>query len=132
MAPGSDPGEAAAGPSGPVLFAYDGSELADFAIAQAGDQLAPGRDCLVVCVWQPSDVGFVPIGERRLHAADAAEVRQAAEETAAHGASLAEQAGFRPRSLAVEAAPSWKGIVDCRRGARRRASSSSAPTGAAG
>jgi nucleotide-binding universal stress UspA family protein len=95
-----------------VLFAYDGSELADFAIEQAGEQLARGRDCLVVCVWQTSDVGFVPVGERRLNAAAADEVRQAAEETAAHGASLAEKAGFRPQSLAVKAAPSWKGIVE--------------------
>ena len=30
--------------SGPVLFAYDGSELAQLAIEQAGRQLAPGRD----------------------------------------------------------------------------------------
>jgi nucleotide-binding universal stress UspA family protein len=95
-----------------VLFAYDGSDLADFAIAQAGEQLSPGRDCLVVCVWQPSDVGFVPTGGRQLRAAAADEVRQAAEETAAHGASLAAKAGFLPQSLAVEAAPSWKGIVE--------------------
>jgi nucleotide-binding universal stress UspA family protein len=54
----------------------------------------------------------VPVGERQLNAAAADEVRQAAEETAAHGASLAEKAGFRPQSLAVEAAPSWKGIVE--------------------
>ena len=100
------------GPTGPVVFAYDGSELADFAIAQSGEQLAPGRDCLVLCVWQPSDVGFVPVGGKKLHALAADEVRQAAEETAAHGAELAERAGFRARSLAVEAAPSWKGIVE--------------------
>lgn len=102
----------ASAPDGPVLFAYDGSELADFAIEQAGQQLAPARECIVLCVWQPSDVGFVPTGERILHAADAQEVREAAEETAAHGASLAERAGFRPTSLSVEAAPSWKGIVE--------------------
>ncbi len=95
-----------------MLFAYDGSELAKLAIEQAGRQLAPGRDALVVCVWQPADVGFVPIGERHFDAADAAEVRKAAEETAAHGASLAEKAGFRPQSIAIEAAPTWKGIVE--------------------
>ena len=39
-------------PSGPVLFAYDGSELAELGIEQAGRQLAHGRDALVVCVWQ--------------------------------------------------------------------------------
>jgi nucleotide-binding universal stress UspA family protein len=90
---------------------YDGSDLAKLAIEQAGRQLAPGRDALVACVWQPGDVGFVPVGGQHLKALDAAEVRKAAEETAAHGASLATQAGFRPQSVAIEAAPTWKGIV---------------------
>jgi nucleotide-binding universal stress UspA family protein len=97
--------------SGPVLFAYDGSDLAKLAIEQAGRQLAPGRDALIVCVWQPGDVGFVTTDKRHLRAEDAAEVRKAAEETAAHGASLAAAAGFRPHSVAIEAAPTWKGIV---------------------
>lgn len=97
--------------AGPVLFAYDGSELAQLAIAEAGGQLVPGRDALVVCVWQPVDVGFVLPSGRHLHAAEAPEVRRAAEETAAHGAELAEAAGFRARSVAIEAAPTWQGIV---------------------
>ncbi len=50
-------------PAGPVLFAYDGSELAELAIEEAGRQLAPGREALVVCVWQPADVGFLPTGD---------------------------------------------------------------------
>ncbi len=99
-------------PVGPVLFAYDGSELAALAIEQAGRQLAAGRDALVVCVWQPADVGFTPVNERRFDAANATEVHRAAEETAAYGASLAERAGFRAQRLAVEAAPTWKGIVE--------------------
>jgi nucleotide-binding universal stress UspA family protein len=98
--------------SGPVLFAYDGSELATLAIEQAAQQLAPGRDALVLCVWQPADVGFVPVDERHFDANQASEVKKAAEETAAHGASLAEKAGFRSQSMAVEAAPTWKGIVE--------------------
>jgi nucleotide-binding universal stress UspA family protein len=98
-------------PVGPVLFAYDGSDLAKLAIEQAGRQLAPGRDALIVCVWQPGDVGFVSTEGRSLKAMDAAEVRKAAEETAAHGASLAARAAFRAQSVAIEAAPTWKGIV---------------------
>jgi nucleotide-binding universal stress UspA family protein len=101
-----------ASPIGPVVFAYDGSTLAKLAIEQAGRQLAPRRDALVVCVWQPADVGFVPTSERHFNAAEATEVRKAAEETAAYGASLAEKAGFRPESMAIEAAPTWKGILD--------------------
>jgi nucleotide-binding universal stress UspA family protein len=116
VAPG-DAGAAAAShtadapPSGSVLFAYDGSDLAKLAIEQAGQQLAPGRDALVVCVWQTGDVGFLPAGEPHLNAAEATQVCRAAEQTAAHGASLAEQAGFRAQSIAINAAPTWKGIV---------------------
>jgi nucleotide-binding universal stress UspA family protein len=108
----TDTQAAAAAPPGPVLFAYDGSELAELAIEQARHQLAPGREALVVCVWQPGDVGFVPSSERHFNAADATEVRKAAEETAARGASLAEKAGFRPRSITIPAAPTWKGILE--------------------
>jgi nucleotide-binding universal stress UspA family protein len=99
-------------PTGPVLFAYDGSELAKRAIEQSGRRLAPGRDALVLCVWQTGDVGFVPTGERHFDAAQATEVRRAAEETAAYGASLAAKAGFRSQSVAIDAAPTWKGIVE--------------------
>ena len=98
--------------NGPVLFAYDGSELAALAIEQAGRQLGTGRDALVLCVWQPADVGFVPTNLRHFDANQASEVKRAAEETAAHGAALAEQAGFRSQSMAVKAAPTWKGIVE--------------------
>jgi nucleotide-binding universal stress UspA family protein len=97
--------------SGPVLFAYDGSELAQFAIEQAGLQLASGRDALVLCVWQPGDVGFEPIDEQHFDAQNAHEVRLAAEQTANHGGSLAEKAGFRSRSMTAESAPTWKAIV---------------------
>ena len=108
----TDPGTEAVGmPIRPVLFAYDGSELAALAVEQAGRQLAAGRDAFVLCVWQPADVGFTPSSSRHFDAASASEVRKAAEETAAYGASLAEKAGFRAQSVAIEAAPTWKGIV---------------------
>ena len=100
-----------AAPIGAVVFAYDGSDLAKLAINQAARQLAPGRDALVVCVWQPGDVGFVPVGEQHFNAAAADEVRRAAETTAEQGASMAQHAGFTPRAVAIEAAPTWKGIV---------------------
>lgn len=67
---------------------------------------------MVVCVWQPADVGFTPAGERHFDADQVVEVQRAAEETAAHGAALAAKAGFRPQSMAVKAAPTWKGIVE--------------------
>lgn len=99
-------------PAGPVLIAYDGSELAAFAIERAGRELAPAREALVVVVWHPADVGFVPVDGRHLHAAAGYEVQEAAEQTAAAGAALADAAGFRARGLAVEATPTWQGIVN--------------------
>lgn len=98
--------------AGPVLFAYDGTELAGLAIEEAGLQLAHDRDALIACVWQPADVGFVPVGGQHFDADNAVEVRSAAEATAAHGASLAEKAGFRASVACAKAAPTWKGIVD--------------------
>jgi nucleotide-binding universal stress UspA family protein len=96
---------------GPVVFAYDGSELSKLAIDEAARQLTPGRGALVLTVWHPFDVGFVPAGGVRFDAAQISEVRKAAEQTAADGASLAQQAGFNARAQAAEAAPAWKGIV---------------------
>jgi nucleotide-binding universal stress UspA family protein len=101
-----------AGTSGPVVFAYDGSDLARFAIDEAGELLGGEREALVVCAWQPYDVGFVPVDAEPLDAKQVADVRAAAERTAAAGATFAEAAGFRARSLAVETAPIWKGIVE--------------------
>ena len=96
---------------GPVLFAYDGSELAGHAITEAGRQLRAGRDAVVLTIWEPFNVGFLPVGGTEFDAAGADEVRAAAEKTALHGASLAEAAGFRADIMTAEAAPTWKGIV---------------------
>jgi len=98
--------------TGPVIFAYDGSDLAKTAIAEAAAQLNHGREALVVTVWQPFNVGFVSPREPRIDAAATDEVRAAAEQTAERGASLAKAAGFQARSMAVEAAPPWNGIVE--------------------
>src|SRR5262249_47088768 len=98
-----------AGDLGPVLFAYDGSDLARLAIEEAGRQLEPGRDAVVVTVWRPFAVGFIPPPDVKFDAAASDEVRKAAEETAAQGASLAQAAGFRAEILTVKEAPTGKG-----------------------
>lgn len=98
-------------PIGPVIFAYDGTDLAGCAINEAAMQLDTPRDAVVVCVWQPADVGFTPIGEQHFDADQATEVGKAADETAAYGAALARKAGFRARGAAIESAPTWKGII---------------------
>jgi nucleotide-binding universal stress UspA family protein len=97
---------------GPIVFAYDGSELARGAIGEAARQFGPGRAAIVLTVWRPADVGFVPPAELEIDAARRDEVKRAAEATAADGASLAEAAGFRAQSATTEAVPTWKGIVD--------------------
>ena len=101
---------------GPAIFAYDGSELAAYAIEQAGFQLSANREALVVCVWQPADVGFKPVKGKELRAAAANEVEEAAKETAEQGAEIATKAGFRSKALTVEAAPTWKGLVEVAEG----------------
>jgi nucleotide-binding universal stress UspA family protein len=100
-----------AGDLGRVLFAYDGSDLARLAIEEAGRQLEPGRDAVVVTVWRPYGVGFIPPPEVKFNAAATDEVGKAAEETAAQGASMAQAAGFRAQSLAIKEATTWKGIA---------------------
>jgi nucleotide-binding universal stress UspA family protein len=97
---------------GPVMFAYDGSELSKLAIARAGELLAAGREALVACVWQPFDVGFVPVGGLHLDSTEVEQVRLAAERTAASGVELARAAGFSARSEILEASPIWKGLLD--------------------
>jgi nucleotide-binding universal stress UspA family protein len=94
-----------------VLFAYDGSDLAKAAIGEAAEELESGREALVLTVWQPLGVSFVPVAPLSIEPL-VDEVRSAAEATAAEGASLAEAAGFRASPTAVDAVPTWQGIVD--------------------
>jgi nucleotide-binding universal stress UspA family protein len=98
--------------AGPVVFAYDGSELAKLAIDEAGRLLGDtSREALVITVWQPFDVGFIPPGGLKFDAQQIAEVRSAAERTAAAGASAATAAGFRAEAHAIEGAPAWRAIA---------------------
>jgi hypothetical protein len=100
--------------AGPVVIAYDGSDLSQLAITEAGALLSGGREALVACVWQPFDLGFVPVDAVPFNAEQIPDVRAAAKRTAEAGVALAQSAGFRARSLEIEAAPIWKG------GARRK------------
>jgi nucleotide-binding universal stress UspA family protein len=96
-----------------LVFAYDGSDLAKLAIEEAGRLFADtAREAVVLTVWQPFDVGFVPAGELQVDAAQIVQVRRAAAATAGAGASLAEAQGFRATAAELEAAPTWKGIAD--------------------
>ena len=98
-------------PPGPVLFAYDGSDLAQLAIDEAAGQLRPGREAIVLTVWQTFNVGFERASDLHVDAASATEVKAAAEATAADGAARARAAGFEARSMVCEISPPWKGII---------------------
>jgi nucleotide-binding universal stress UspA family protein len=98
--------------AGLVLFSYDGSDLAKLAIEEAGRELGAGRNAATVTVWQPFNVGFLPAGGLEIDAKQTEQVRAAAKQTAAEGARLAEAAGFHTEAVEIEAAPTWKGIVE--------------------
>ncbi|HEY2504983.1 MAG TPA: universal stress protein [Streptosporangiaceae bacterium] len=98
--------------SGPVLFAYDGSAIAKAAIAEAGHQLQHRREAIVLTVWRTFSVDFMPEPGAQFDAACGGEVQGAAEQTAAHGAALAEAAGFRAQAQAVEGTPAWKALIE--------------------
>ena len=98
-------------PVGPVLFAYDGSPMARAAIAEAGRQLPARRDALVLTVWRTFSVGFVPEPGAHFDAANPCDVEQAAQQTAAHGATLADAAGFRAQPVTVQGTPAEKAVI---------------------
>jgi len=97
---------------GPILFAYDGSDLADAAIVEAGRQLPARRDAVVLTVWRTFGVGFIPEPDAQFDAACADDVHEAAERTAAHGVQLADAAGFRANAVTVQGTPAWKAVID--------------------
>jgi nucleotide-binding universal stress UspA family protein len=97
---------------GPVVVAFDGSDLGKLAITEAAKLLRTDRELVVVCVWQPFDVGFVPADGESLHADQVPAVRDAAKRTAEHGAELARSLGFQAQPVERESAPIWKGIAE--------------------
>ena len=92
-----------------ILFAYDGSESADAAIAAAGKLLDQERaDAVVLTVWEPLIVGALSatrFGGAAPVPTDVTEVDEDAEKRARrlaeHGARLAGEAGFEARALWV-------------------------------
>lgn len=101
----------------PVLIAYDGSEQAKNAIAEAGRVLGPGRPAVVLIVREPIEAfDFAGLGgATTLDPATVSAMQEAAQNEATtvaeEGATLAREAGFvaEPR---IEAGPSpWQEIV---------------------
>ncbi len=101
---------------GPVLIAYDGSDHAKAAIAEAGRQLRPGRKAVVLTVSEPME--SVPFLGAAGVAVDPESVeaifdasRTGAEKTAEEGCALAREAGLDPEPLVVTSGPAWDRIV---------------------
>jgi nucleotide-binding universal stress UspA family protein len=98
---------------GPVLFAYDGSEHAQAAIAEAGRQLTADRAAIVLTVWEPLDsIPFMGAPWTSVPEGVMEEVAERARETAVEGAELARAAGFDAVPLADRGSPAWTRIVD--------------------
>ena len=99
---------------GRVLIAYDGSDHAKEAIEEAGRQLAPGREAVVVSVWEPLE-GLSFVGLRGYSAnidqAIVDDAEKAARETAEEGAELARRAGFDAAPKVISGDPVWQMIV---------------------
>jgi nucleotide-binding universal stress UspA family protein len=96
--------------NGSVLIAYDGSDDAKAAIREAGHQLIPNRNAVVLTVWQP--VGALPFagvadGAQEIEESIEAEALNVARE----GATLAGSAGFRATPLVERGSPIWQSIV---------------------
>lgn len=107
-------------PTGPVLFAYDGSQHARAAIAQGGALLRPGP-AVVATAWAALEEAAPPVllalpgGIARDAARDIDDAqREAAERLAAEGAALAAEAGFEAEPRALRAAgPFFSALVEC-------------------
>lgn len=104
---------------GPVLLAYDGSDAAKAAIAEAG-RLLGGRQAIAVSVWQsaaaaaPASVIGIPAGvARQAYEELDREAEQQAHALAEEGAGLARDAGLdaSPRP-AVGDVNTWSTILE--------------------
>jgi nucleotide-binding universal stress UspA family protein len=106
-----------AGPGGPLLICYDGSEDAKHAIERAGGLLAE-RPALVVTVWQPTaSLDSVVWSGMMVGADHFVELDRAAAEAggrvADEGVRIAQKAGIEAEPLAIKASgPVWKTIIE--------------------
>jgi nucleotide-binding universal stress UspA family protein len=102
--------------SGTVLIAYDGSDHAKAAIAEAGRQLEAGRPAIVLTVTEPMEgVPFlgaagVPVDSDSVEALFSA-AREGAEKLAGEGCELARAAGLEPEPMVATGGPVWNQIV---------------------
>jgi nucleotide-binding universal stress UspA family protein len=105
--------------SGTILIGFDGSDEAAEAISSAGDLLAPRR-AVVAYVWESlaelllhSDVDHLSGTMKEAAEELDVEDRDHAEQVAAHGAELAEAAGFEATGTCVRGRPkAWPALLE--------------------
>lgn len=96
----------------PVLFAFDGSDFAKYAIEFAGRHLASGRAALVLTVWQPLNaIPFFGAPFAVIPQEYTDTVAKRAGDMAAEGVLLAREAGFIAEPLVEEGMPVWRRII---------------------
>lgn len=99
-----------------VLIAYDGSDFAKEAIAEAGRQLRPGRAALILTVTEPLEkipfmgAAGLPVDDDTMETLINA-ATSGAEKTAEEGCNLAREAGLDPEPVVAPGAPIWERIV---------------------
>ena len=100
--------------AGPILIAYDGSDHAKDAIAQAGRQLRGDRPVIVLTVWEQLDaVPFWGVPLATMPDEMTEQVIAQAEAVAAEGVALAADAGLAAAEAEVAlGAPVWSRIVE--------------------
>lgn len=97
--------------TGPILFAYDGSEQAEAAIREAAAQLDRGREAIVLHVFEP--LAALPLGGPAYETPALEEnLEKEAAKTARAGAEIAKSVGFDATALAQRGSPVWHSIVE--------------------
>jgi nucleotide-binding universal stress UspA family protein len=94
----------------PILIAYDGSEYAQAAIAQAAEQLDTHRRVVVLTVAQPFGAAYV--GLAVVPSGVEEDIEKEARRVAQEGATLARAAGFEAEPVVELGSPVWQQIVD--------------------
>jgi nucleotide-binding universal stress UspA family protein len=94
----------------PILIAYDGSDYAKAAIAQAAEQLDKHRRMVVLTVSQPFDVAL--IGVAVVPAGLEEDLEEESRQVAEEGAALAREAGFESEPVVELGNPVWRRIVE--------------------
>ena len=96
----------------PVVLAYDGSDYAERAIAEAAELLGP-RSAYVVTIFSPLASQTPFAGGMPVYVPEVEEnLEKEAQASAERGAELARKNGFDAKPLSSSNTPAWRGITE--------------------